>query len=67
MTAQELRLLRRQAGLCQQELGHAVGVSGSAVGMYEQGRRRPSEPVRHRLALYFELNEAESAWKGEPE
>ena len=33
--------LRRDAGWSQAELGKRLGVSASAVGMYEQGRREP--------------------------
>ena len=35
-------LLRLQKYLSQVELGRQSGVSASAIGMYEQGRREPS-------------------------
>lgn len=42
MLGQRIALLRRQAGMSQAELAARMGVSASAVGMYEQGRREPS-------------------------
>ena len=42
MLGQRIALLRRQAGMSQAELASRMGVSASAVGMYEQGRREPS-------------------------
>ena len=49
MLGQRIALLRRQAGMSQAELASRMGVSASAVGMYEQGRREPS--VEGRIAL----------------
>jgi transcriptional regulator with XRE-family HTH domain len=34
--------LRKQRGLSQAELANRLGISASAMGMYEQGRREPS-------------------------
>jgi len=51
--AKELKLYRRLLGLTQAELGRAVGVSASAVGMYEQGRRLPGRRVYSRLRRLF--------------
>lgn len=53
MFCTELRLYRLRMGLKQAELGRLVGVSGSAVGMYEQGRRLPGPRVYSRLKLLF--------------
>ena len=36
---------RKLLGMSQEELGHKVGVSTSTIGMYEQGRRKPSFEV----------------------
>lgn len=64
MFGKQLRALRRQAGLRQADLAAIIGVSASALGMYEQGRRRPGQAVLRRLCAYFELPFA--AWsKGE--
>jgi transcriptional regulator with XRE-family HTH domain len=37
-----LRALRKEAGVTQRTLAEAVGVSHTAIGLYEAGRRRPS-------------------------
>ena len=49
-----IALLRIEKGWSQAELAKRIGVSPSAVGMYEQGRREPSLGLLVRLAL--ELN-----------
>ena len=41
MLGARIALLRRQRGMSQKELAARLGVSPSAVGMYEQGRREP--------------------------
>ena len=45
MRGARIAALRRQAGMSQAELARLLGVSPSAVGMYEQGRPggRPSD------------------------
>ncbi len=45
--------LRRQAGLNQQQLASRLGVSASAIGMYEQGRREPSAQTLIAMAEVF--------------
>ena len=42
MLGHRIAALRRHLGLSQAELARRMGVSPSAVGMYEQGRREPS-------------------------
>lgn len=49
----ELRERREGAGMTQAELGSLVGVSGSAVGQWEQGRTRPAWKQVQRLADVF--------------
>ena len=46
--------LRCHAGLTQRELGRRLGLSGSALGMYEQGRRTPSISII--IAISEEFN-----------
>lgn len=41
MFGEVLKKLRRDAGMSQGELAEAIGISKSAVGMYEQGKRTP--------------------------
>ena len=48
-----IALLRTEKGLSQAELGRQLGVSASAIGMYEQGRREPSLDLVVQLARTF--------------
>ena len=41
MFGEVLKKLRKDAGMSQEELADAIGMSKSAVGMYEQGKRIP--------------------------
>lgn len=50
---QTLRQLRKLCHLSQAQLGEKVGVSASAIGMYEQGRREPDHEILCRLAEVF--------------
>ena len=42
MLGARIARLRKAAGMNQAELADRIGVSTSAIGMYEQGRREPS-------------------------
>ncbi len=42
MLGRRIGALRRERGLSQAELARQLGISTSAMGMYEQGRREPS-------------------------
>ena len=57
MLGKRLRALRKARGLTQQELGELLGVSASAVGMYEQGRRAPDHRTLAELCRLFQLLE----------
>lgn len=48
--------LRKEAGLNQQELAARLGVSASAIGMYEQGRREPSAQTLIAMAEIFNVS-----------
>lgn len=48
-----IALLRRSAGMSQQELAEKLKISASAVGMYEQGRREPSVQILSDMARLF--------------
>ncbi len=48
-----IRELRRERGLTQAALAQRLGISPSAVGMYEQGRREPDHEVLRKMAAVF--------------
>ncbi len=50
MLKDRMKHLRSERGLTQAQLAHMLGVSPSAVGMYEQGRREPDAQTLTRLA-----------------
>lgn len=70
MYGDRLRAAREGLGMTQRELGRLVGISASAVGMYEGGRRRPGPAARERLRLFFAERGIElpppKAGEGEP-
>lgn len=51
-----LRSLRQQAELSQQELGDRLGISKSAVSMYERGERTPDLELLERMADFFDVD-----------
>lgn len=53
MLGVRISLLRRSAGMSQQELAEKLKISASAVGMYEQGRREPSVQILSDMATLF--------------
>ena len=53
MIGQKLKALRFKKGLKQSELADLLGLSASAVGMYEQGRRRPDTEILLKYAEIF--------------
>ena len=56
MFGTNLKKLREDAGLSQEQLGEAIGVSKSTIGMYEQGKRMPNtNTVLKELASYFDV------------
>lgn len=55
MLGPRIAALRRDMGLSQAELAHHLGISPSAVGMYEQGRREPSAALLVALARSFKV------------
>ena len=55
MLGPRIAALRREAGLSQAELAQKLGISPSAMGMYEQGRREPSIETVIALAKVFQV------------
>ncbi len=56
MFAQNMRALRRSRRMTQAQLGELLGLSASAVGMYEQGRREPELSVIKKLCQIFSVD-----------
>jgi putative transcriptional regulator len=50
----EVRRLRTERGLSQQQLAQALGVSRQTINSIEKGRYTPSLPLAIALARYFE-------------
>lgn len=50
-----LRLLRDREKLTQTEMAEKLGISRSAVGMYEQGKREPDFEIEEKIADYFNV------------
>ena len=55
MFCTQLRALRVSLGLTQRAMAGALGLSASALGMYEQGRRVPGPKTAARMARFFAL------------
>lgn len=55
MIGDRIRQLRREARMTQKDLAERMGISASAVGMYEQNRREPSGEVLVKLCRIFNV------------
>ena len=51
-----LKSLRKQKGLTQEEFAKQAGISRSAIGMYESGKREPSFEVLELFADFFNVD-----------
>ena len=51
-----LKTLRTDKHLSQQELATRLGISKSAVSMYEQGRREPDFDILNKIADIFQVD-----------
>jgi len=51
-----IKKLRLERDLSQQELAEKTGLSASSIGMYEQGRRKPSFEVLELFADTFNVD-----------
>lgn len=47
------RLREARGGRYVEDVAHAIGVTESAIAMYETGRRIPRDPIKRRLAEYY--------------
>lgn len=51
-----LKYLRTSHGISQAELARMIGVSNSAIGMYETGEREPNFEIEEKMADYFNVS-----------
>lgn len=51
-----LRELRKSQGYTQETLAKKLGISASAVGLYEQGRREPDNETLKKLSKIFNVS-----------
>lgn len=56
MFKDEIKRLRKQKGLTQDELADALGVSRSAVSMWELGSREPNFEAAETIADFFNVS-----------
>ena len=56
MLGERISALRRAKGLSQAELANRLGISASAMGMYEQSRREPSVQTLVRLSQELQVS-----------
>lgn len=54
--ASRLKKLREEAGLTQEELGQAVGLSSEYISLLEAGKRNPSIIALNRISRHFQKN-----------
>ena len=54
--AERLKYLRTKNGYTQSELSEILGISQSAVGMYEQGRREPDSTLLKKICEVFDVS-----------
>lgn len=52
----KLKRLRKAAGYTQSEAARLLGISASAVGMYEQGRREPDFETTQRICELYSVS-----------
>ena len=56
MLCDRLKEARKKAGLTQEQVREAIGVSQAAYGYFETGDRQPSVAVLKKLADFFEVS-----------
>lgn len=51
--SEKLLSLRKERGISREELAEAIGVSISAISMYENGERIPRDDIKIKIANYY--------------
>lgn len=52
---EKLKLLRKERGLTQSDVGAAIGQERSTIACYETGKRTPDVETLEKLALFFKV------------
>lgn len=52
----QLKMLRQEIGISQQDLAEKIGVSKSSINMYERGEREPGIETLKRMAIFFNVD-----------
>lgn len=50
---ERIKGLRTERGETAEELAKSIGISSSAIGMYENGQRIPRDEIKIRIAEHF--------------
>lgn len=58
MKGQRLKKLRKERNLKQDELATILGISPSAIGMYERNQREPDDEMKLKIANFFDVSVA---------
>lgn len=53
MNGDKLRMLRKESGLLQEELGAKIGLDGSTISKYERGFNEPEDAIKADIAKLF--------------
>lgn len=56
LSMEHLRLLRKELGYSQAELGEILGTSGATIGGYETGRRAPDMELVLKMSEFFNVS-----------
>lgn len=56
MFCKNLKFLRQSQGITQAQLAERLGICTSAIGMYEQGRRKPDATMLKKIAFEFKIS-----------
>lgn len=54
--ANRLKKLRKEKGLYQKDVAEDIGLTASAIGFYEQGKRKPDNDTLQKLADYYDVS-----------
>ena len=56
MIGEKLTILRKSKKISQKQLAEIIGVRKSAVSLYETNKNDPTDPIKIKLAKYFDVS-----------